>query len=132
MTPKTHLPQTAKIVEWDQQKGFGYLQVGKQRVFLHWKDFTERQRRPAVGDVVSFELGSDPKGRRCAINAQQVNKGGRVSFLTWGVFAGLMVLPVLALRELDTNLLWLIGYALAINVLTYWRQHDPAWSPLYE
>lgn len=121
MTPKTHLPHSAKIVEWNPQKGFGYLRVEKRRVFLHWKEFSTRPRRPVLGDLVRFEMGADSKGRPCAVNAQLVNKGGRVSLGAWMLLLILLPLPLLALRELEINVFWIIGYVVAINALTYSR-----------
>ena len=43
---------TAKIVRWDDQKGYGFLMVGKNKVFLHRRDFAEWHKRPVVGDDV--------------------------------------------------------------------------------
>ena len=36
--------QTAKIVELDNQKGYGFLQVGKGRLLLHHRDFAEHHK----------------------------------------------------------------------------------------
>ena len=58
MPPKTESELTAKIIEWNDRKGFGFLQVGKGRVFLHRGDFAERHKRPAVGDVIRFVMES--------------------------------------------------------------------------
>jgi len=43
---------TARIVEWDRLRGYGFLQVGKERVFLHRRDFAELYRAPVVGDKI--------------------------------------------------------------------------------
>ena len=72
-------PLTAKIVEWDRQKGYGFLQVGQRRVFLHRRDFVEHHKRPAVGDAVRFMLGQDAKGRTCATNAVHSLQGWKLS-----------------------------------------------------
>jgi uncharacterized membrane protein YsdA (DUF1294 family)/cold shock CspA family protein len=116
---------TGRIVEWSHEKGFGYLQVGKKRVFLHRRDFAERHKAPEVGDVVRFEMGSDRKGRPCAKGAAHVNDGGRLTFLDVFALVVLVVLPCLALyvRQID---LWLAaGVAMAISALTFWvYTHD--------
>jgi uncharacterized membrane protein YsdA (DUF1294 family)/cold shock CspA family protein len=111
--------QTAKIVEWNDPKGFGFLQVGKRRVFLHRGDFTERHKRPAVGDVIRFTMGKDAQGRTCAQNAAHVNDGGRITPLALTALAGLLVLPVIALNRLGANFLWVGSYALLLGVTSY-------------
>ena len=93
MTTHPELPLTAKIVEWKHEKGYGFLQVGKGRLFLHWRDFAERHKRPAVGDLIRFTGGVDAQGRRCAKNAVHVNDGGHVTALAVLLLTCLLVLP---------------------------------------
>jgi uncharacterized membrane protein YsdA (DUF1294 family)/cold shock CspA family protein len=110
---------TAKIVVWDRQKGYGFLQVGKDRVFLHRREFVEHHKRPAVGDAVRFVLGKDAKGRTCATNAVHVNDGGRVTVLNVLVLFSLLVLPAVALQRRGVDLLWGGAYILVMGALTY-------------
>ncbi|MEI6073932.1 MAG: DUF1294 domain-containing protein [Verrucomicrobiota bacterium] len=112
--------QTAKIVEWDDRKGFGFLQVGKNRVFLHRRDFSERHKRPVMGDVVQFTMGKDVKGRPCATSAAHVNDGGRITVLALVLLPGLLVLPAIALYRAGVNLLWVGGYVIALSAISYW------------
>ena len=112
-------PLTAKIVEWDNQKGFGFLQVGERRLFLHWRDFAERHKRPAVGDAIRFTCGVDAKGRTCAKNAVHVNDGGRITVLAVLVLACLLVLPVIALHRRGVDLRWVGAYAGVIGAVSY-------------
>ena len=44
------------------------MQGGKQ-IFIHIKAFSNRDRRPAVGQIVTYEQSSDKQGRPCAISA---------------------------------------------------------------
>jgi uncharacterized membrane protein YsdA (DUF1294 family)/cold shock CspA family protein len=120
MPAPTELPLTAKIVEWDRQKGYGFLQVGPQRVFLHRRDFVEHHKRPAVGDAVRFMLGQDAKGRTCATSAVHVNDGGRITVLNVLVTVGLLVLPALALQRRALDFRWVGACALGLGALTYW------------
>jgi uncharacterized membrane protein YsdA (DUF1294 family)/cold shock CspA family protein len=116
---------TAEIVEWDRQKGYGFLQVGKQRVFLHRRDFVEHHKKPAVGDAVRFMLGKDAKGRTCATNAMHVNDGGRITVLNVLVTVGLLVLPTIALQRRAADFRWVGAYVLVLGALTYWAYaHD--------
>ncbi len=57
-----------RIVTWHDEKGYGFLTplAGGDRVFIHIKAFTNRARRPAIGDIVTYSLSTDSRGRRCA------------------------------------------------------------------
>ncbi len=113
------LSQTAKIVEWNDQKGFGFLQVGQKRVFLHRHDFTERHKRPAIGDVIRFTMGKDAKGRSCAQNAAHVNDGGRITVLALLVLACLLVLPIIALHRHGVDFRWAGACVLVMGAISY-------------
>lgn len=117
--------QSAKIVEWNDQKGFGFLQVGKNRLFLHRGDFVERHKRPTVGDVIRFTVGKDGKGRTCATNAAHVNDGGRITVLAVLLLGCLLVLPTIALVHHGADFRWVGGYVLVTGVFSYWcYAHD--------
>ncbi len=47
---------TGKIVRWDDEKGFGFIQSGAdgKEVFFHITAYHYRYRRPKVGEVVRF------------------------------------------------------------------------------
>lgn len=55
---------TARLVEWNSEKRYGFLRAGSQRVFIHIHDFTELHKQPEAGDVIQFSLGTDKLGRR--------------------------------------------------------------------
>lgn len=116
---KTDAPPTAKIVEWDYQKGYGFVLAGKGRVFLHRRDFIDQHRRPAVGDVVHFTLGKDAKGRTCATNAVHVKDGGRITVKSLVLLACLLVLPAIALHQSGVGLHWAGAYLLVLALLSY-------------
>ena len=60
-----------KITTWHDDKGYGFVAplAGGEPVFIHIKAFANRSRRPAVDDVVSYALATDPRGRPCAAKA---------------------------------------------------------------
>jgi uncharacterized membrane protein YsdA (DUF1294 family)/cold shock CspA family protein len=57
-----------KITTWDDGKGYGFIAplAGGGRRFVHVKAFANRARRPAVGDIVTYTLSTDARGRPCA------------------------------------------------------------------
>ena len=61
-----------KISQWNDTKGFGFVTPtgGSARAFVHIKSIGRRSRRPVDGDVISYELTKDSKGRANAINVR--------------------------------------------------------------
>ena len=125
---------TAPIVEWNREKGFGFLQVGMQRVFLHHRNFARRYKVPEVGDVLRFTMDTDGLGRPFASKAVHVSdafdwrneasrgasgRGGRISLWQVIFLIGLLLLPALALRRLPIDSQWIQLYVLAVSALTF-------------
>jgi cold shock CspA family protein len=54
-----------KIISWNEGRGFGFIQWngGNDKVFAHISSFAERQRKPSVGDIVTYEVTKDERGR---------------------------------------------------------------------
>lgn len=54
-----------RITTWKDDKGFGFITPngGDAHVFVHIKSFSNRQRRPAGNEIVTYELKVDGKGR---------------------------------------------------------------------
>lgn len=65
-----------KITTWKDDQGFGFItpNLGGKEVFVHIKAFSSRNQRPALNQIVSFELGRDAQGR---FQARQVEPVGR-------------------------------------------------------
>ena len=60
-----------KIVTWNDDKGYGFIEPfdGGKQVFMHISALGNRSRRPVAGDVVTYAVTRDDKGRRRAANA---------------------------------------------------------------
>ncbi|MFZ4508606.1 MAG: DUF1294 domain-containing protein [Fimbriimonas sp.] len=82
-----------QIAKWDDERGFGFVQPrgGGKQVFLHIKGLA---RRPELGDVVTYELGTDAKGRSCAVHVEFVGEVPPRVELSWEVWVGLGALLV--------------------------------------
>lgn len=119
MPIKVEAIREAKIVEWNDEKGYGFLQVGSGRVFLHRRDFAERHKQPEVGDMIRFNIGVDAQGRTCAKEAAHVNDGGRFTLVAMVVLLGLLVLPGYAIYRSGVNWRWAVGYSVVMTVVSY-------------
>jgi uncharacterized membrane protein YsdA (DUF1294 family)/cold shock CspA family protein len=88
-----------KITQWNEAKGFGFVKPngGSQEVFVHIRGFSNRKRRPLENALVSYELGSDAKGRCCAEKVRYVDEMAATSTLRISVFPLLWVLFFTAL-----------------------------------
>jgi len=114
-------PRVGTITQWVDGKGYGWVESGGIRVFVHIKDFERGQRRPQAGDEVRFIPGIDPKGRSCAKQVTFVKSGvrGRVGIGGWLLLCGLLVLPGLAMLWLPVPW-WMGACAMAIlSAITY-------------
>lgn len=114
--------QTAKIVEWDSERSFGYLDHAGQRLFLHVRDYSERHHFPRKGDKVSFYVGEDAKGRPCAVKVRSLTSRSRLQIRSVFVLLLLLALPTLAVLNQPFNLLIVLGYFVGISVVS-WRTY---------
>lgn len=58
-----------KITSWNDDKGFGFItpSVDGKQVFAHIKAFNNRNRRPEINQLVTYDLSTDKQGRACAV-----------------------------------------------------------------
>ncbi|KRE89559.1 hypothetical protein ASG87_04335 [Frateuria sp. Soil773] len=61
--------QQGRVVEWNDSRGFGFVVMHgtERRIFLHVRHFTDgRVRRPKSGDILTYEVKQDERGRPMA------------------------------------------------------------------
>lgn len=114
------MPLSGRIIEWNRDRGFGYVESDQRRLFLHIRDFAERHKVPEIGDLISFEVGADRQGRPCAQQAVHYHDGGRLRAIH-GFILVFLFLPGLAVHRLvgRTGLVYVGGWVLGISILTY-------------
>jgi len=60
-----------KLITWNAEKAYGFITPngGGDRVFIHKKAFSNRNRVPKTNDLITFCLTRDQQGRYCAVKA---------------------------------------------------------------
>lgn len=59
-----------RLKSWNDARGFGFIEAlqGGQDLFVHISAFPAGTRRPAVGQLLSFEVETTPEGRKRALS----------------------------------------------------------------
>ncbi|HTE15167.1 MAG TPA: cold shock and DUF1294 domain-containing protein [Burkholderiales bacterium] len=70
-----------RITTWKDDKGFGFITPHGSRgqVFVHINAFSNRQRRPKEGEIITYELSAGEKGRAQAAKVAFVGEKARLS-----------------------------------------------------
>ena len=118
--------QKGKLRSWNDDKGFGFITPsdGGKDVFLHISAFSNRGRRPEIGQIVTYALSNDdqgrPRGSKATLPGDRLHVakkkgGGAGAILIAGAFMALVALSVIS-GKLPAVILW--GYLL-ISLITF-------------
>jgi uncharacterized membrane protein YsdA (DUF1294 family)/cold shock CspA family protein len=119
--------QVGTIVDWVDEKGYGWVKSGDKRYFAHIKDFERGQRRPKAGEEVRFIQGIDSKGRTCAKKVTFVKSGQRAGMRVWLSLLVLLALPLFALLWFPFPWWQGAGAMVLVSAITYaMYAHDKA------
>ena len=115
-----------KITSWNEAKGFGFITLisGGKRIFVHIKEFRNRNQPPAIGQIVTYALASDKQGRPCAIEAtlpgerrseKAKRKNGSLSIVVAAFY-----LIIVGISVLSSKIpLYILGLYIVISLLTF-------------
>ncbi len=115
---------TGVLVEWDDSRGFGWVEVKGKRSFVHISDLGRIGRRPRKGDALSFIAGKDPQGRERALEPTLL--GGDHSDLEtghWIFLLCLLVLPLAAGLKIG-GAPWILAAWLLMASRMSWLQYS--------
>ncbi len=81
MKSNSDMRQQGKITHWQDEKGFGFIRPdqGGKDVFAHISAFNNRQRRPAMDDLVVYESRLDKSGRHRAVDISYLGERSATS-----------------------------------------------------
>lgn len=118
--------EQGRITDWRDEQGFGFVRPhdGGEKAFVHISAFSPRTHRPAVGNLITYEVARDPKGRRQARNVRFVATSTRMSkrrekrsFELYLFIGILLFLPLMVILGHLSK--WVLaGYAV-VSVLTF-------------
>jgi len=59
------------LVRWNDDRGFGFIKPssGGEDIFIHISALKHLHRKPAVGDVINYQVNIDSNGKMKAVNA---------------------------------------------------------------
>tara|TARA_R110002095_G_scaffold194091_1_gene172339 strand:- start:42 stop:617 length:576 start_codon:yes stop_codon:yes gene_type:complete len=118
-----------KITSWNDEKGFGFVEpcLGGKKVFFHISALSRRDRRPEIGQLLTYSLSADKQGKPCAVLASlagdrrpQKTKTQRSSLATIAVilFFTLVGISVVA-AKIPPLILGLYVVASLLTFITY-------------
>lgn len=115
-----------KITSWRDDQAFGFITPngGGKQVFVHIKSFSNRQRRPALNEIVTYQLSTDAQGRVFAdlvgFVENRVTKPATSGYdnflLTLAVVFLILLFVTVVLRILPS---FVFGLSLVLSMVTF-------------
>ena len=110
---------TGTLKSWNDERGFGFIEPaqGGQELFVHIKAFPPGTGRPAVGQILHFEVGTSANGKKNARAVQYPKRTKSISRRKLEQSAAWTVPRVLALPAfavMYTLVVWRCGFSLPI------------------
>jgi uncharacterized membrane protein YsdA (DUF1294 family)/cold shock CspA family protein len=123
--------QTGKIIKWNDEKGFGFIQseTGKEAIFFHISAFRSPQKRPVIGMAVIFSAQKDNQGRlkadKVTLAGDETSHPAVAAFFIASTFL-LFISLIALLGHLPKIILWLYIIASLISVALYYSDKTAA------
>lgn len=117
-------PRTGVLVDWNDERGFGFIERDGKKLFVHVSAFDLAHGRPRCGDFIGFETGPGKDGRPQAVRASRVYTlpahagpaGRRRRGVEWFVFVPVLLFGIylaLTITALGTSPWSAAAYLLA-------------------
>ena len=112
------------LVKWNEDKGFGFVQMAssQQQTFAHIKEFENRRRKPKVGDEVTFKLQQQPDGKLRATGVAYVRESVDwwmlpILIIAFGYIGGVGYASLVT--DLPVEVSWAFALLSAVTYLLY-------------
>ena len=120
------------IKHWNDEQAYGFIEPasGGKDVFVHINALLDKTKTPAVGQLVSYRLSKDKKGRTCAVKVRKAGdranqrknrnnrKSGASSLLIAIGFLSFVAILV-SIGTLTVNVLYIYLIASVITYIAY-------------
>ncbi len=118
------------LADWNDERGFGFVEAAGRRTFVHISAFDVGGGRPQPGDFVEFTVGADADGRPCAVDAARVYplqlpgrrsshvRRGRVEWFALAILVAFAVYLAVAIRVLGVSA-WVATFYAAMSLATF-------------
>lgn len=109
-----------KIKNWKDDQGFGFVTPngGGQKAFVHIKAFSNSSYRPSEGDIITYELATDERGRFFAKNIQYAVSTARSNTLNKSSSLGASFVIIFGLLFAISALLGRLPLVIVVLYLT--------------
>ncbi len=114
------------ISSWKDEQGFGFItpNAGGKPVFVHIKSFSNHRRRPELGEIVTYGLSTDAKGRLSAANVRFAVERAVSADSNWSdntlLMAAVLFLMMLFLAVLFRLLpSFVFGISIVLSIITF-------------
>ncbi|HEY0963803.1 MAG TPA: cold shock and DUF1294 domain-containing protein [Pseudomonadales bacterium] len=119
------MPLIGKIVKWDDDKGFGFIQPasGGRQAFVHVSALRRIPRSAVPGAEVSYVVTLDARGRPCADKVRLLARTNTLgsaarAFFTAAIFL-LLLAALVALRRIPSVIPWAYLGMSVLSLLFY-------------
>ena len=128
--------ETGIISNWNEERGFGFIKPsnGRDKLFFHISDYSNKYKRPISDLSVNYHLSTDRKGRKCAINVTPIKGhrsnrkeiGQRLFSLILVVLWGGAILIIHNKRLIPTVILYIYPFMSFIAFVAYAKDKHAA------
>lgn len=114
-----------KLTSWNEEKGFGFItpMVGGKQIFVHITAFSNRSRRPVIGEIVTYTQSSDKQGRPRAVKATLTGDKlpeNKQSNVTLSIVVAILFLIIVGICVFSTKIpIHILALYTAASLLTF-------------
>lgn len=89
------------LKKWNDDRGFGFIDSPQNadEIFVHISAFPRDGARPQIGELISFEIKTDSKGKKRAVKVQRAANRKKNSYTqkdSGSIFSSVLTILVLA------------------------------------